>query len=165
MCNLDIYGKAEIGKGIAGIKFGDRIENFLPLVKTVVDGNKIPWTTDIYIDNESVLMYIVPNDNGNIIYFSNPELKLGFNAQGSLDVVIAGKGYKGEVFEGGVKIGSRIGDIKHPLVLDDSEDVHYLMDEDGEVIHGIYFVADGLEVDDDPDQKIQEVRVYNHDLK
>lgn len=100
MCNLDIYGKAEIGKGIAGIKFGDRIENFLPLVKTVVDGNKIPWTTDIYIDNESVLMYIVPNDNGNIIYFSNPELKLGFNAQGSLDVVIAGKGYKGEVFEG-----------------------------------------------------------------
>lgn len=49
--------------------------------------------------------------------------------------------------------------------MDDSEDVHYLMDEDGEVIHGIYFVADGLEVDDDPDQKIQEVRVYNHDLK
>ncbi|WP_413520384.1 hypothetical protein [Psychrobacter glacincola] len=164
MCKINIYGKAEIGKGIAGIEFGNRIEEFLPLVKTIVDGNKTPWTTDIFRDNESVLMYIVPNNNGNIIYFSEPELELGFNEQGNLDVIIAGKGYKGEVFEGGVKIGSRIGDINHPLILDDTEDVHYLVDKDGEVIHGIYFVADGLEVDDDPDQKIQEVRVYNYSI-
>ena len=165
MSKLDIYAKAEIGESLAGFTLGEKLQNFLHYVDKTVDGNIEEWTVDLALDNPGVLLYEIPNTNGYTIYFSKPKLELGFTEKGTLCVIIAGAGYKGDIFEGNVKIGSRIADIARSLVLDDTEDVHYLMDGDGEVIHGIYFVADGLEVDDDPDQKIQEVRVYNYSIE
>ena len=42
--------------------------------------------------------------------------------------------------------------------------MHYLADNEGRFIDGIYFVAGGLEVEEDPDSIIEEVRVYNYNL-
>ena len=69
----------------------------------------------------------------------------------------------GEIFKG-VKIGSKISEIKNQLYLDDTEDVHYLV-ENGERIEGIMFFAGGLEVEEDPDAIIEEVKIYNFDIE
>lgn len=164
MAHLDIHAKAEIGKSLAGFKLGEKLESFLPYVDQSVDGNKVPWTVYLALDNTGVLLYEIPNKNGHIIYFSEPRLELGFTEEGILCAIIAGTGYQGEIFEGGIKVGSRIGDIDHALVLDDTEDVHYLADDKGRFIEGIYFVAGGLELEEDPDAIIEEVRVYNYNL-
>ena len=48
--------------------------------------------------------------------------------------------------------------------MDDSEDVHYLADDKGQIIEGIYFVAGGLELEEDPESIIEEVKIYNNNL-
>jgi len=48
--------------------------------------------------------------------------------------------------------------------LDDTNDVHYLCDENEEILPGIYFVAEGEPVEEEPDQIITKVCVYNRDL-
>ncbi len=164
MCKLDIYAKAELGKSLAGFTLGEKLEDFLHYVDKIVDGNIEEWTVDLALDNTGVLLYEIPNNNGHTIYFSEPQLELRFAKTGTLCVIIAGEGYKGDIFEGGVKIGSRISDINHDLILDDTEDVHYLSDDKGQFIDGIYFVAGGLEVEEDPNAIIEEVRVYNYNL-
>jgi len=164
MAHLDTHAKAEIGKSLAGFTLGEKLESFLPYVDQSVDGNKVPWTVYLALENTGVLLYEIQNKNGYRIYFSDPKLELGFTEKGTLCIIIAGTGYQGEIFEGGIKIGSRIGDIDHALVLDDTEDVHYLADEKGKFIEGIYFVAGGLELEEDPDSIIEEVRIYNYNL-
>ncbi|MGP9689027.1 hypothetical protein ACT3TH_07695 [Psychrobacter sp. AOP22-C1-C5] len=164
MAHLDIHAKAEIGKSLAGFTLGDKLESFLPYVDQSVDGNKVPWTVYLALDNTGVLLFEIPNNNGYIIYFLEPKLELGFTEKGTLCDISAGAGYKGDIFEGNIKIGSRIGDIDHALVLDDAEDIHYLADNEGQIIEGIYFVAGGLELEENPDAIIEEVRVYNYNL-
>ena len=166
MAHLDIHAKAEIGKSLAGFTLGEKLESFLPYVDQTIDGNKVPWNVDLVNNNEGVLLYKWDSSYGNgyAIFFKNPTLELSFSEQGTLTFIQVGEGYQGEIFEGGIKIGSRIGDIDHALVLDDSEDVHYLADSAGQFIEGIYFVAGGLELEEDPDAIIEEVRIYNYNL-
>lgn len=164
MDSLDIYAKAEIGKSLAGFQLGEKLESFLPYVDRVIKGNDVPWTVYLALDNEGILLYEIENNNGYKIYFSNPELEFGFTKRGTLCHIIARKGYKGEIFKGGITIGSSIGDINHPLILDNAEDVHYLANED-KIIEGIYYFAGGLEVEEDPGSIIEEVSVYNYNLE
>ncbi len=164
MAHLDIYAKAEIGKSLAGFTLGEKLESFLPYVDQIVDGNVKEWTVDLALDNTGVLLFEIPNNNGYIIYFSEPKLELGFTEKGTLCDISAGAGYKGDIFESNITIGSRIGDIYHALVLDDAEDIHYLADNEGQIIEGIYFVAGGLELEEDPDSIIEEVGIYNYNL-
>ena len=164
MAHLDIHAKAEIGKSLAGFTLGEKLESFLHFIDKTVDGNVKEWTVDLALDNTGVLLFEIPNNNGYIIYFSEPKLELGFTEKGTLCDISAGAGYKGDVFEGNIKIGSRIGDVDHALALDDAEDIHYLADNEGKFIEGIYFVAGGLEVEEDPESIIEEVSVYNYNL-
>jgi hypothetical protein len=166
MAHLDIHAKAEIGRSLAGFTLGEKLESFLPYVDESVDGNKVPWNVDLVNNNEGVLLYKWGSSYGNgyAIFFKNPTLELSFSEQGTLTFIQVGKGYQGEIFEGGIKIGSRIGDIDHALVLDDSEDVHYLADDKGQFIEGIFFLAGGEELEEDPDSIIEEVRIYNYNL-
>lgn len=166
MAHLDIHAKAEIGKSLAGFTLGEKLESFLPYVDQSIDGNKVPWNVDLVNNNEGVLLYKWGSSYGNgyAIFFKNPTLELSFSEQGALIFIQAGKGYQGEIFEGGIKIGSRIGDIDHALVLDDTEDVHYLADDKGQFIEGIFFFAGGSELEEDPDSIIEEVRIYNYNL-
>lgn len=164
MAHLDIHAKAKVGKSLAGLTLGNKLESFLPYVDKTVNGNVKEWTVDLALDNTGVLLFEIPNNNGYRIYFSDLQLEFVFDKQGTLYIIIAGTGYQGEIFKGGIEIGSRIGDIDHALVLDDTEDVHYLADDKGQFIEGIYFVAGGLELEEDPDAIIEEVRVYNYNL-
>lgn len=160
---LDINAKAEIGKSLAGFKLGSNLSIYLPFVDKIIDEHLVAWSVDIELDNEGVLLYKF-KDGESILYVCEPRLELLFNNKGILFSIRASHGYLGEIFEGGIKIGSRIGDIKHPLILDDTEDVHYLANGEN-VIDGILFFAGGLEVDEDPDSIIEEVRVYDYSLK
>lgn len=161
---LDINAKAEIGKSLAGLELGSKLSMYLPYVDTIVDGNETPWSVHIQLNNTGRLLYKLPDNKGAILYINRPKLELIFNENEILVSIRASYGYLGEVFEGGIKIGSRIGDIKHPLILDDTEDVHYLANGE-DIIEGILFFAGGLEVDEDPDSLIEEVRVYDYSLK
>jgi|26BtaG_2_1085354.scaffolds.fasta_scaffold35349_2 hypothetical protein len=166
MAHLDIHAKAEIGKSLAGFTLGKKLQSFLHYVDQSVDGNKVPWDVDLVNNNEGVLLYKWGSSYGNgyAIFFKNPTLELSFSEQGTLIFIQVGEGYQGEIFDGGIKIGSRIGDIDHALVLDDTEDVHYLADEKGQFMDGIFFFAGGLELEKDPDSIIEEVRIYNYNL-
>ena len=166
MAHLDIHAKAEIGKSLAGFTLGEKMERFLPYVDQTIDGNKVPWNVGLVNNNEGVLLYKWGSSYGSgyAIFFKNPILELSFSEQGALIFIEAGKDYQGEIFEGGIKIGSRIGDIDHALVLDDTEDVHYLADDKGQFIEGIFFFAGGLELEEDPDSIIEGVRIYNYNL-
>ena len=167
MSHLDIYAKAEIGKSLAGFTLGEKLESFLPYVDQTIDGNKVPWNVDLVNNNEGVLLYKWGSSYGKgyAIFFKNPTLELSFSEHGTLIFIEVGKGYQGEIFEGGIKIGSRIGDIDHALVLDDTEDAHYLADDKEQFIDGIFFLAGGEEVIDNPDATIGVVRVYNYNFK
>lgn len=164
MAHLDIHAKAEIGKSLTGFTLGEKLESFLHYVDESVDGNKVPWDVDLVNNNEGVLLYKWGSSYGNgyAIFFNSPDLELGFSEQGTLIFIQVGEGYQGEIFDGSIKIGSRIGDIDHALVLDDTEDVHYLADEKGQFMDGIFFFAGGLELEEDPDSIIEEVRIYNY---
>ncbi len=164
MAHLDIHANAEIGKSLAGFTLGEKLESFLHFIDKTVDGNIKEWTVDLALDNTGVLLFEIPNNNGYTIYFSEPKIELGFTEKGTLCDISASAGYKGDIFEGNIKIGSRIGDIDHALVLDDAEDIHYLADNEGQIIEGMYFVAGGLELEEDPDSIIEEVRIYNYNL-
>ena len=164
MAHLDIHANAEIGKSLAGFTLGEKLESFLHFIDKTVDGNIKEWTVDLALDNTGVLLFEIPNNNGYTIYFSEPKIELGFTEKGTLCDISAGTGYKGDIFEGNIKIGSRIGDIDHALVLDDAEDIYYLADNEGQIIEGMYFVAGGLELEEDPDSIIEEVRIYNYNL-
>ena len=167
MAHLDIYAKAEIGKSLAGFTLGEKLESFLPYVDQIVDGNEVPWNVDLVNNNEGILLYKWGSSYGNgyAMFFNSPNLNLGFSEQDTLIFIEAGKGYQGEIFNGGIKIGSRIADINHELVLDDTEDAHYLADDKGQFIDGIFFLAGGEEVIDNPDATIGVVRVYNYNFK
>ena len=166
MSKLDVYAKAEIGKSLAGFKLGEKLEKFMFLVDKVVSGDKIEWNVDLVRKNGGILLYEWSSNYGGgySIFFKNPKLELNFSKNGLLRFIQVGEGYEGEIFEGGIKIGSRIADINHDLFLDDTEDVHYLVDNKGQFIEGIFFVAGGEEVIENPDAIIEGVRVYNHDL-
>ena len=167
MAHLDIHAKAEIGKSLAGFTLGEKLESFLPCVDQTIDGNDVPWNVDLVNNNEGVLLYKWDSSYGNgyAMFFNSPDLNLGFSEQGTLIFIEAGEGYQGEIFDGGIKIGSRIADINHELVLDDTEDAHYLADDKGQFIDGIFFLAGGEEVTDNPDATIGVVRVYNYNFK
>ncbi len=167
MAHLDLHAKAEIGKSLAGFALGEKLQSFLHYVDESVDGNKVPWNVDLVNNNEGVLLYKWGSSYGNgyAIFFKNPTLELSFSEQGTLIFIEVGEGYQGEIFDGGIKIGSRIGDIDHALVLDDTEDAHYLADDKGQFIDGIFFLAGGEEVIDNPDATIGVVRVYNYNFK
>jgi len=162
---LDIYAKAEIGKSLAGINLGEKLEIFLPYVDQKVDGKKVGWNIDIRINNEGILFYEWPKSYGGgySIFINDPKLELLFTNKGTLCHIMASEGYKGELIDG-VKIGDKLINIKHPLVLDDQEDVHYLSDGQGGVIEGIYFVAGGFEVGEYPNDVVEEVKVYDYNL-
>jgi len=49
--------------------------------------------------------------------------------------------------------------------LDDTEDTHYLADDKGQFMDGIFFFAGGEEVIDNPDATIGVVRVYNYNFR
>ncbi|MGO2444949.1 MAG: hypothetical protein ACTH7W_09845 [Psychrobacter sp.] len=51
MAHLDIHAKAEIGKSLAGFTLGEKLEIFLPYVDQSVDGNKVPWTVYLALEN------------------------------------------------------------------------------------------------------------------
>ncbi len=163
---LDIFAKAEVGKSLAGFTLGDKLDSFIPFVDKVVDGSITDWNIDLVLNNNGVLLYKWSElyGGGTSIFIDKPKIELLFTIGGLLQSITVSDYYNGEIFEGGIKIGSAIGEIKHPLVLDDTEDIHYLDDGNGGIIDGIYFVADGLEVDEDPEQKIQEARVYNYNI-
>ena len=167
MAHLDIHAKAEVSKSLAGFALGEKLQSFLHYVDESIDGNKVPWNVDLVNNNEGVLLYKwgSPYGNGYAIFFKNPTLELSFSEHGTLIFIEVGEGYQGEIFEGGIKIGSRIGDIDHALVLDDSEDVHYLADSAGKFMDGILFFAGGEEVMDNPDATIEAVRVYNYNFR
>jgi len=78
MAYLDIHAKAEIGKSLAGFALGEKLQSFLHFIDKTVDGNVKEWTVDLALDNTGVLLYEIPNNNGYIIYFSEPKLELGF---------------------------------------------------------------------------------------
>ena len=164
MAHLDIHAKAEIGKSLAGFTLGEKLESFLHFIDKTVDGNIKEWTVDLALDNTGVLFFEIPNNNGYTIYFLEPKIELGFTEKGTLCDISAGAGYKGDIFEGNIKIGSYIGDIDHALVLDDAEDIYYLADNEGQIIEGMYSVASGLELEEDPDSIIEAVRIYNYNL-
>jgi len=159
----DIKKKVEIGKSLAGVQLGSNLSMFSPYIDTIVDGNEVPWTIMIEQNNNGKLLYKMPNNNGFIIYVSTPKLELGFTGKENLYYIRAGVGYMGEIFKD-VKIGSKISEIKHELYLDDTEDVHYLV-ENGKRIEGIILFAGGLEVEEDPDAIIEEVKIYNFDIE
>lgn len=160
---IDIKKNVEIGKSLAGLQLGSNLSIFLPYIDTVIDGEDVPWTVMIEQNNNGKLLYKIPDNNGFIVYVNMPKLELGFTEKGNLYYIRAGVGYIGEIFKG-VKIGSKISEIKNQLYLDDTEDVHYLV-ENGERIEGIMFFAGGLEVEEDPDAIIEEVKIYNFDIE
>ncbi len=141
MGKLNIYAKAEIGKSLAGFTLGQKLQSFLHYVDKTVDGNIEEWNVNLVLNNKGVLLYkwSLNYGEGYSIFFKYPELELSFSKNGSLSFIQIGEGYEGEIFEGGIKLGSRIADINHDLVLDDTEDVHYLADDEGNFIEGIFF--------------------------
>ena len=160
---INIYEKAEVGKSLAGLKLGENLIKFLPSVDRLVNGNTIPWSVNMEHDNKGVLLYVLPENNGFIIYVKKPKFELGFTEKGNLCSITAGNGFLGDIFDGGVKIGSKISQINHELYLDDTEDVHYLIEGD-DIIKGILFYAGGLELDEDPNAIIEEVKVFDFDI-
>lgn len=166
MFNLDIYAKAKIGKSLAGFKLGEKLESFLPYIDQTIDENKVQWNVDILANNEGFLLckWGESYGNGFSIFLRDPKIEFSFSETGVLDFIQVGEGYEGEVFEGGIRIGSRIADIEHNLVLDDIEGAYYLADNEGRFINGIYFLVGGEQVIDNPNATILEVRVYDYSL-
>lgn len=161
MKKLDIYAPAIIGKSLAGFNLGDDLSDFLSLIDTTIDGKHVTWTIDLAHDNQGILLYQLPSNEGYYVYFKTGNIELLFNENQKLCHIIAGEGYQGNIFEN-VKIGNDITAINHNLILDDAEDVHYLIYKNGEVINGIYFVADGLEISEYPNQTITEIKVFDY---
>ena len=121
---------------------------------------------DILANNEGFLLckWGESYGNGFSIFLRDPKIESSFSETGVLDFIQVGEGYEGEVFEGGIRIGSRIADIEHNLVLDDIEGAYYLADNEGRFINGIYFLVGGEQVIDNPNATILEVRVYDYSL-
>ena len=162
---LDIYAKAEIGKSLAGFQIGSKLELYLPYIHKTIDGKKLGWNINIPVNNEGILLYEWPElyGSGYSIFIKKPKIELIFTDKGNLCHIIVGQGYKGEIFDG-VKIGDKLADIKHDLVVDNTEPLHYLSDGQGGIIGGIYYAAGGLELADDPDAIIETVCVYDDGL-
>lgn len=161
MLKLNKSDKAVPGKSLAGFKINEDIEKFLPLVEHYVVNEE--WTIDIQNSNRSVTLYEFPNREDFYIYFHDPEVELYF-CNRKLVHILAGKGYEGELFEGNVKIGSQISEIKQDLILDEAEEVHYLMSVSGKLLDGIYFMAGGYEVEEDPEAIITQVKVFKTEM-
>lgn len=161
---IDIKEKVEIGKSLAGLKLGSSLSIFLSEIDTIIDGNNVPWTVFIEQNNSGKLLYKLPNNNGYIIYVKEPKLELGFTEKGNLCYLRAGLGYLGEIFKGGVKVGSKLSEINHELYLDETEDAHFLV-ENKKIIDGIMFFAGGVSLEESPSTIIDEVKVYNFDIE
>lgn len=161
MLKLNKSDKAVPGKSLAGFKINEDIEKFLPLVEHYVVNEE--WTIDIQNSNRSVTLYEFPNREDFYIYFHDPEVELYF-CNRKLVHILAGKGYEGELFEGNVKIGSQISEIKQDLILDEAEEVHYLMSLSGKLLDGICFMAGGYEVEEDPEAIITQVKVFKTEM-
>ncbi len=159
---LDQYAPAVIGKSLAGFTLGDELDNFIPLVDTILKRSETDrQINEIIHSNQGVLLFV--QDDWYDIFFSQPRIELCFSKKGKLWHIIVSDGYKGEIFDG-LKIGDRLADIKHPLYFDDPDEVHYLID-DGHVISGIWFYTGEGELEEDPDQRILEVRVYDYSIE
>ena len=161
MLKLNKSDKAVPGKSLAGFKINEDIEKFLPLVEHYFVNEE--WTIDIQNSNRSVTLYEFPNREDFYIYFHDPEVELYF-CNRKLVHILAGKGYEGELFEGNVKIGSQIREIKQDLILDEAEEVHYLMSVSGKLLDGICFMAGGYEVEEDPEAIITQVKVFKTEM-
>lgn len=159
---LDIYKDAIVGKSLAGFNLGESLSDLLGIVDTIIDGNEIDWTVDLINSNSGILLYKF-KEGGGVMYFAHPNLELNFNAEGILCTIIAGDGYKGKIY-GDLGVGDKLGEIEHLLYLDDTNDVHYLCDENDDILPGIYFVAEGEPVDEEPDQIITQVCIYDRHL-
>ena len=161
---IDIRENVEIGKSLAGVKLGSKLSLFLHDIDNIVDGDVTPWVVDIEQNNFGKLLYKLPNNNGFIIYVNAPKLEFGFTENENLYYIRAGSGYVGDIYKGGVKIGSKLSEINHKLYLDDTEDVHFLV-ENGNLVDGIMFFAGGLDIEEDPEAIIDEVKIYNFDIE
>lgn len=159
---LNIYEKAIPGKSLAGFEIGQSLVELSQFADKIIDGNEIPWSESIRLENTGVVLYNCW-EFGASIYFSEPNLILHFDKIDGLVKIIAGNGFKGEVYKG-VKIGDPISKIDHALYLDSGEDMHFLCNQYEDILPGVYFHADGDPVSEYPDQIIQKVCVYDRNL-
>ncbi|GLS24773.1 hypothetical protein [Marinibactrum halimedae] len=159
---FNLSEKATIGKSLAGIELGTPLEFFLKDVKTIIDERSVKWTVNLTKDNVGLLLYKL-SSGGSFLYLNDGDLELGFNKQDFLISIEASCGYEGSIYED-VKIGDPLGKVKHQLYLDDANDVHHLCDENEEIIPGMYFIAGGVDLEDDPDQEIVGVCIYDWSL-
>jgi len=159
---LNVYADAVPGESLAGFSLGENLSDLIDVVDTVIDGSETKWTAGLAKNSSGVLLYKF-KEGGGVMYFARPCLELHFNDKGILCAAIAGSGYQGEIYRS-VNIGSELSKIDHLLYLDDANDVHYLCDEDENILPGIYFIAEGESVDEDPNQVITQVCIYNENL-
>ncbi len=159
---LNICGDAVPGKSLSGFNLGESLSDLLGLADTIIDGNEIDWTVSLVNSNSGVLFYKF-KEGGGVMYFADPSLELNFNAEGLLCTIVAGDGYQGRIYNE-LSIGSKLGELDHFLYLDDTNDVHYLCDDNENILPGIYFIAEGEPVEEEPDQIITQVCVYDRSL-
>ncbi len=167
---IDKDAKTVVGKSLAGLQLGESIETFLPYIDTAIDGNEVPWSISVMNDNPGVTPYKIKNNQGYKIHINRQEIELLFSPKGFLRHIEVNEGYAdktvydGEIFEG-LKIGDKLADIKHPTYHCDPDEVHYLVDDDGEIIDGIWFFTASGELEEDPDQVILSVKVYDYSIE
>lgn len=150
---------AEIGISLAGVELGEHLDSFLTSDVAVVNENDVEWNTSLTDDNEGLLFYKL-NGGGGQLYLNNSCLVLSFNEDNILVSIEANSAYQGYIYNN-IKVGDSLGKVSHRLYLDDTNDVHYLCDESENIIDGIYFIAEGERVEDDPEQVINGVCIYN----
>lgn len=159
---FDLTANAVTGTSLAGVKLGTPLEYFLDDEITVVDQRSVEWSVDLTTGNLGLLLYKL-SDGGAELYLGESSLVLSFNESNLLVSIKANSEYKGCIYDD-VKVGESLGRVAHRLYLDDTNDVHHLCDEEENIISGIYFIAEGEEVEDDPDQIIAGVCIYNWGL-
>ncbi|WP_202760261.1 hypothetical protein [Delftia acidovorans] len=90
------------------------------------------------------------------LYFGKGAVKVHFDENGLIDLIVVGKGYKGSLNKD-IRVGEELRFVsKHcEIEYDSVEELHFLVDE--EIANRISFYAEEESLDDSPNQRIDRI--------
>ena len=153
------------GKSAAGIELGSALNEFNQLFAGAKRWNRECQIQEAIGETSSWLHVParkigMPDRIENDYYYSHGAVRLGFDMNGALVLIVLAEGYKGRLFDG-VGIGDRLDKILSyaDLAYDDVDELHHVSINHQEI--GLSIYAEEMPLHSSPDQKISRIFVHS----
>ena len=166
MIVFDLNGELIPSKQAAGFEIGTSLQ----IIMSKFESNSITYfngsnLNDALVNNDKFLIKknSLPSDSANTTTFhKNDVVRLVFNGFGKLFCIFVFNDYFGK-FKNNIAIGTKLINVTKfsKLYYDEGHEMHYMLDNNEDIIPGISFVSEEESIENSPNQVISSFCIHD----